>query len=329
MRKLSALILPAIMSFAAGPTLADQTGPDTPRVTIAKYRDNKKCAVSYTFDDGLAEHFTLVAPMMNKLNMKGTFVINGSKINEDSRSTQKDSSRMSWRDLRTMAKAGHEISNHGWAHKNFGRFSLAEIAEDILKNDSAIFARIGIVPRTFAYPNNTKTPEGVKLASKNRVGTRLFQRSIGGKATYENLSDWLEQLKRDEAWGVGMTHGITYGYDHFREPEILWRHFRDVKAKQDVIWVGTFREVSAYISERDSTSLVIKQTGRGKYVISPTCELDKEIYAENLTGILSIRGSATVRMCQGTKKLKTKGSPAGLLFNFNPYGAPIELTIRN
>lgn len=35
-------------------------------VYIAKYKQDKACAISYTFDDGLAEHYTLVAPQLEK-----------------------------------------------------------------------------------------------------------------------------------------------------------------------------------------------------------------------------------------------------------------------
>lgn len=40
--------------------------------------------------------------------------------------------------------------------KNFARFPIEEIKEDIFKNDSAIFANTGVMPRTFCYPNNNK-----------------------------------------------------------------------------------------------------------------------------------------------------------------------------
>lgn len=50
---------------------------------IAKYRGNKECAISYTFDDGLKEHYTTVAPRFEELGFRGTFWINGSKVNLD------------------------------------------------------------------------------------------------------------------------------------------------------------------------------------------------------------------------------------------------------
>lgn len=43
-------------------------------------------------------------------------------------------------------------------------------------------------------------------------------------------------------WGVGMTHGLTYGYDAFRNPQRLWDHLDQVKARENEIWVGTFRK---------------------------------------------------------------------------------------
>ena len=155
-------------------------------VYVARYKQDKACAISYTFDDGLAEHYTLVAPQLEKRGFRGTFWICGSNINKDNRNIT-DTTRMTWPQLKEMSDKGHEISNHGWAHKNFARFPIEEIKEDILKNDSAIFANTGVMPRTFCYPNNNKKAEGRRIAVQNRVGTRTHQRSIGSKSTLQDL----------------------------------------------------------------------------------------------------------------------------------------------
>lgn len=42
-------------------------------VYVARYKQDKACAISYTFDDGLAEHYTLVAPQLEKRGFRGTF----------------------------------------------------------------------------------------------------------------------------------------------------------------------------------------------------------------------------------------------------------------
>lgn len=54
-------------------------------VQIARYKQDKACAISYTFDDGLAEHYTLLVPQLEKRGFRGTFWICGSNINKDQR----------------------------------------------------------------------------------------------------------------------------------------------------------------------------------------------------------------------------------------------------
>ena len=39
-------------------------------VYVAKYKHDKICAISYTFDDGLAEHYTIVFPELEKRGFK-------------------------------------------------------------------------------------------------------------------------------------------------------------------------------------------------------------------------------------------------------------------
>ena len=302
------------MAFAQAPAKA----------YVARFKDDKACAISYTFDDGLKEHYTWVSPLFNQLGFKGSFVINGSKINKDAQSVT-DTTRMTWPELEEMAKAGHEVSNHGWAHKNHGRFSPEEIAEDIRMNDSAIVAHTGIMPRTFAYPNNTKTTEGMQLASANRVDTRTFQRSIGGKATDENLAAWVQQLIKDHDWGVGMTHGIHYGYDLFADPAIFRRHLEAVKSMEQNIWVGTFLEVAAYSKARDSIKLTVTESKRS-LVIQPQLALDSSLFTEPLTMVLPGTAKKPVKqITQNGKPLQITVLADKTLFDFDPFGGAITI----
>ncbi|MFA5419864.1 MAG: sialate O-acetylesterase, partial [Bacteroidales bacterium] len=151
-------------------------------VFVAQYKSDKQCAISYTFDDGLLEHYSLVFPKLEKLGFKATFWVNGKTIEDCEKGIPTDKPRVSWQDLKIMAAHGHEISNHGWSHKNLVKFPLEEGRIDIERNDSAIEANIGERPVTYCYPNNSKTPEAVQMASINRVGTRTKQFSVGSKS---------------------------------------------------------------------------------------------------------------------------------------------------
>lgn len=295
-------------------------------VSVAKYRHDKVCAISYTFDDGLAEHYTLAAPQLEQRGFRGTFFINGSKANKDERHI-KDTTRVTWPQLKEMAEKGHEISNHGWAHRNFAKFPFEVLKEDILKNDNAIYAHVGVMPRTYAYPNNTKQGEAMAFVARNRVGTRLKQRSVGSKRTARDLEKWMETLIKTGDWGVGMTHGLTYGYDAFGNPQRLWEHWEQVKANEDKIWVGTFREVVSYLKERDAIRLTVTEK-KNKLHVVPELPLDKELFTEPLTMVVEGGTMKKVSARQGKKKLSVQLRSDKAFFDFDPFGGEIIVTIR-
>ena len=295
-------------------------------VSVAKYRHDKVCAISYTFDDGLAEHYTLAAPQLEQRGFRGTFFINGSKVNKDERHI-KDTTRVTWPQLKEMAEKGHEISNHGWAHRNFAKFPFEVLKEDILKNDSAIYAHVGVMPRTYAYPNNTKQGEAMAFVARNRVGTRLKQRSVGSKRTARDLEKWMETLIKTGDWGVGMTHGLTYGYDAFGNPQRLWEHWEQVKANEDKIWVGTFHEVVSYLKEREAIRLTVTEKKTKLHVV-PELPLDKELFTEPLTMVVEGGTMKKVSARQGKKKLSVQLRSDKAFFDFDPFGGEIIVTIR-
>lgn len=295
-------------------------------VYVAGYKQDKVCAISYTFDDGLAEHYTLLAPQFEKRGFRATLAINGFKINRDSEHVT-DTTRMTWPQLKELSDRGHEISNHGWKHKNFAKFPLEEIKEDIYKNDSAILANTGVMPRTFVYPNNNKKEDAKRIAVLNRVGTRTKQRSIGSKSTPQNLEEWVNTLIETKDWGVGMTHGLTYGYDAFRNPQRFWDHLDQVKAKEDKIWVGTFCEVAAYIEERKTIQLDIVRK-KNHLQVTPKLNLDKELFTEPLTLVIKGEQIKKISVRQDKKKLPVRLSADKAVFDFNPYGGTIKIDIK-
>lgn len=318
-----------LTAFLTGIFIATTCVANDWQVHIAKYKDDKVCAISYTFDDGLKEHYTLVGPEFEKRGMRATFFINGARINQDDEHIT-DTTRMTWTQLRELSDCGHEISNHGWAHKNFARFPIEEIREDIEKNDSAILACTGKPALTFCYPNNNKKVEGRRISDKGRVGTRTFQRSLGSKSNDKELAEWTRRMIDTRDWGVAMTHGITYGYDNFgRTPQRLWNHLDMVASLKDSIWVGTFYEVSAYTAEQRATSLGIARPKENLLLVTPTMRLDPSLFVEPLT--LVIQGDNPIRRLtakQDGKRLAVTLRDGKALIPFNPNGGVIEVKVK-
>ena len=50
--------------------------PEAPLVSIAQFKDNKKCAVSFIFDDGEPSADTVILPMFEKFGFHTTIAIN-------------------------------------------------------------------------------------------------------------------------------------------------------------------------------------------------------------------------------------------------------------
>lgn len=293
--------------------------------SVARYKSDKQCAISYTFDDGLIEHFTLVFPKFEDLDFKATFWINGNTINEGEAGRMKEKPRTTWKQLKEMAQKGHEISNHGWTHKQLPKCTPEEMRFEIEHNDSVIEAKIGVKPVTFCYPNNSKNSEVIKAASKNRVGTRIEQFQMGRKSTPEILEEKLKSIMENHQWHATMIHGITYGYDAFPKVAILWNHLDRVKTLEDKIWIDTFQSVSAYTTEQKNVHLKITQNGK-KWVIIPSLPLDKTLFNMPLTMVINktILPNCIVKQ-KGNGKLKLTHFSDKILFDFDPNGGEIVI----
>jgi DNA segregation ATPase FtsK/SpoIIIE-like protein len=141
------------------------------------------------------------------------------------------------------------------------------------------------------------------------------------------LEKWVATLIATNDWGVGMTHGLTYGYDAFPNPQRLWDHWDKVKAMEDKIWVGTFREVAAYTKEQKHTRLDIRQQKKG-LIITPQLDLDKEIFTEPLTMVIQKEGVRKMTARQGKKKLAVHKIGDKFIFDFNPFGEAIKVYLK-
>ncbi len=291
-----------------------------PAIRVARYKHDKRCAISYTFDDGMKEHYTWVFPQLEKHGFKGTFWICGGFIENN------EGGWLTWPQVKEMAEKGHEMSNHSWSHPDLTQLDRQQLIREIEKNDSALLEKTGLLPRTFCYPYNAYNEEVLGLASAHRVGTRTREYGIGTASTPEKLDQWIENLLSSEGWGVAMIHGITEGYDAFAEPAVLWEHFDKVKIQEEQIWVGTFREVSAYTEAQKQIRLQVTEN-ENSWTVWPELHLDKELFNEPLTLVVEKPGRHITGVRQDGKHLSVHGSADNILFEFDPYGGEIQIEL--
>ena len=289
-------------------------------VHIARYYGDCEAALSFTFDDGLREHYSEVFPRLKRFGLKASFGIIGSKVGRD----HKGIPCMTWEQLREMAADGQEITSHGFRHQSLEQLTGEAQRYEVQHNDTVIYNNVGIFPRTYFYPGNRKTSEAITFCSHNRVGTRLFQSSFGSKRD----SLWMQRtlaytLKKGE-WTVLMTHGISVGYDAFPNPQLLWNTLEQVAAMQDRLWVATLHDVLAYMAERNSLRLDVEQQNH-MVTVTPRSPLDKALFFHPVTVVIS--GEA-VEAKQGKRTLTLIKKGSNTLFDIDPNGDKIQIKMK-
>ena len=172
--------------------------------------------LTLSFDDGLAEHATVVMPLLDSLEMKGTFYLIPRNI--DRRKEIRGAAACTWEQAALLYQHGHTIGNHTFAHRDLTKMSLAEAAQEIRKGDSAVFARLGVHPTALALPYNHKSDSLLALCDSLGLSPRLKQFSFGGKKvpSVQAFRTWLDKQVSRGGDITTMTHGITMGYDAFR-----------------------------------------------------------------------------------------------------------------
>ena len=294
---------------------------DTEDIKVADYKDGKECAVSLTFDDSMKEHYTIVAPELEKRGFRGTFWMCGGWMPAE---PQYDTTHFTWAEAKEMSDKGHEMSNHSWSHPNMTTLSENELKEQIRKNDEAILANLGKPSTTFCFPYNAYNDAVLAEVMKGRIGARLKEFWLGGQhSPKEYLQKQIEDALAAGSWIVGMTHGINYGYDCYEDASEFTDFLDYLKSLEDRIWVGTFRDVAAYTAVAKGTTLEVSKDGK-EITIVPATNLDKALYETPLT--LEVNTDCRkIKASQDGKPLEVTYSNGKAYVTFCPFGGAVTL----
>ena len=294
---------------------------DTEDIKVADYKDGKECAVSLTFDDSMKEHYTIVAPELEKRGFRGTFWMCGGWMPAE---PQYDTTHFTWAEAKEMSDKGHEMSNHSWSHPNMTTLSEEELKEQISKNDEAILANLGKPSTTFCFPYNAYNDTVLAEVMKGRIGARLKEFWLGGQhSPKEYLQKQIEDALAAGSWIVGMTHGINYGYDCYEDASEFTDFLDYLKSLEDRIWIGTFRDVAAYTAVAKGISLDISKDGK-EITIVPATNLDRTLYETPLTLEVNTDGKK-IKAQQDGKTLEVTYRNGKAYITFCPFGGAVTL----
>lgn len=307
--------------------------PAAPSPRIARFAGDRAAAISYTFDDGLRDQYTVAAPLLDAVGFKGTFFVIPGRVSPDVADAERRQldkrawGTITWTELRDLSARGHEIASHTWSHPGLTKLTPAEVDEQFSKAAASIREHIGRPALTLAFPFNQSTPEIQAAALKYHVAFRSYQLGVGGdKTTVASLNAWADQQVRDKKWGVVMAHGISQGYAAFTDPDILRAHLAHVKSRSADLWVDTFATVARYEKERDDATLTVSSSALGRITFVLSGKLDPALYDVPLTVVFDIPGAKSAHAERAGRELPVRVSATTLQLDAAPASEPITLT---
>ena len=141
--------------------------------------------VVLTFDDGYADTYSIVYPVLKEYGFAGTVFINPGDIG----------TRLTWDQVREMKKGGMTIANHGFNHVEMGQLSEQEQYENIKKGQNALAKEVGIDNNMwFCFPYGDTNEYSQAAAKKAGIKMAMMMKSgwaHEGDNPYNILRVWV------------------------------------------------------------------------------------------------------------------------------------------
>lgn len=256
---------------------------------VGTWQGFRQGAVSYTFDDGCANQFTVAIPLFNQYDFKLTlFTVTSWGPN--------------WSNLQAAADSGHEVANHTVNHGHLGTLTRDQLNTEFKSSQALINSRVkGQTSLTMAYPYCETAIDSI--CEKYFIAARICSNVIESKTPpdFMKISSFIcgdqGQIKTStdfnnkansaaaaKGWVVYLIHGIINdkgvsdgGYSPVSSAN-LRGSIEYLDKNRDRIWVNTFGNVARYIKERNCTSVKEISANDSLITFDVTDTLDNLIY---------------------------------------------------
>jgi peptidoglycan/xylan/chitin deacetylase (PgdA/CDA1 family) len=264
-----------------------------PLYEVGAWQGFRSAAVSFTFDDGCPNQFSIAVPMFNEFGFPLTlFTVTDSHWRWP----------VEWTRLRNAAANGHEVASHTVTHANFSglsdslqtiefRYSQEEINTHIpgrqcitlaypfcVPGNRAVVAQYYIAARICSGLIESSTPSDFMNISSITCGTE------GPVKTAQDFVNTVGPAVDSKGWCVLMLHGLDNdgSWSPFSS-DALRKCLEYLRANPDKFWVSTFGSVVRYIEERNSVSVSEKAVTATGLTVLVTDTLDNAVFNVPIT----------------------------------------------
>ncbi len=259
--------------------------------TWSGFRD---AAISYTFDDGCPNQFSVAIPMFNEFGFPLTlFTATGTSWLP----------QPNWTVLQNVAAQGHEVASHTVTHPYLNQLTLTEQQYELKSSQDSINAHVTCQKCiTLAYPYCVRGNDSLcleyyiaaracqgNIESKNpRSFLNLSSIICGSEGSVKTGADFNSRANgaaNSKGWCVYLIHGIdnaSDGWSPISSTE-LRASLEYLDTNRVKFWVATFVNVVRYIKERSAASVTELSVQENSITVQVTDTLDNEIYDYPIT----------------------------------------------
>jgi peptidoglycan/xylan/chitin deacetylase (PgdA/CDA1 family) len=218
---------------------------------------------------------------------------------------------LTWDELRTLAKHGHEIASHTVTHPRLAVLDEPNLRYELEKSRQEILDQLG-AKHTFSvecpYGTEDERAVGYALArypaARNRMPEPFleelnrwndldpgasrkeyvqWQRGALTRTPMASMKSWIDTIAaHDNVWLVLVFHGVDgIGWEPKTSGEVR-EYFQYIKSKQSRLWVAPFQDVTKYMREREHSQVHGARKGNAIEVVLRH-DLDESLYDLPLT----------------------------------------------
>lgn len=313
---------------------------------ITNWLDNKKAAVTITYDDNCDGQFTIGLPEMEKRNFKSTYYVNSGDggCNNPTR----------WDFIKLAMDEGHEIGAHGVNHDNLTEMPVAEAEYQMLGCRDTINKRMGNDKCiTFAYPfgaggTNSPNDDNVRaIAEKYFISARgagidynvgYLSYNAYMNPTYKNFDYQIESYAIEPStskvifsnvlnnaiegggWFIPQYHAINGDTERFGtiNSGLFIEHMDAMAEKSAFIWAPSYVDAFKYHKEKRTGNLAVASEDNEKWLLTLTDGLPNHLYDHPLTIRMKKPDWMVYSIVQGTTALNFINDGDTLQFNAVP-----------
>lgn len=323
MRKLISAVIAGLLA------VADIMPASAATYTKCNWFEDKTSAVTFTFDDGLSNQFSIMVPVLDEFNMKATFYVVTDWATRDNL----------WPRLKEIAANGHEIGSHTLTHPTVA--GTRELAE----SKRIIEEKIGMPCLTVAYPY-CNFPSDEETLQESYISGRVCDGQFVGHVlkdlynissimtgsesslrTEEDIEAKLKASMAEKKWCVFLIHEIDKGDGYSPTKKTALKPvLRYLNREKNNYWVATFRDVSQYIKENVSTTVTELADTPDSISVRLSNSLDNSLFYFPLTVKRSVPAGWTgVVATQAGDTIKSWINKSTLYFNAVPNAGDVVI----